>query len=623
MNIKDVARLAGVSTSTVSKILNNKDGGISEETRRRVLQIAKENQYSPYSGVRTPGTRRYMLGLTYPQSELSPAIVRSFEEAASEAGFITALVGEAGNGSLRPLAGFVDGALLVSGERHIGAIIEDGVPAVLVNSDAPAECPLTSVSYDYDAACVVALAHLKEAGHRRIGLLTEGRGDWRETELRRGFARFYSDNEIPFDKKLIGTRSSAQRVLQSAVTAVVCETPDLALEFCRFAQARALDVPSDISVVALCDEEPRMLTSQTTYVDLGARELARIGVERLVGIIGGGGRTPERVKIRPALVPGSTVQPPPRGGRGGSFVVVVGPLNEDHLIKVSAIPTVGETILVKSLTSMPGGKGANQAVCVCRLGGEAALIGRVGNDASGKMLYNELRRGGVSIRAVSVDRNLESGKAFINVADDGESFVEVYAGANMLLAQKHIQQHKDLFAAARYCLVQTELPLSVVEHAVEYAAQADCLVICKPCSVDSIPDSIMAGTYIMAPNEKEAARLAGRGKSVEERARWFLDKGCRHVIITLAERGCYYAGGGDERWYQAYREPGAKTVDTTGASDVFLGALAVYLSEEHTISEAIRFAHVAAGLSVTREGVQASAPDRTSVEMRNKTYWLK
>lgn len=630
VNIKDIARLAGVSASTVSKILNNKAESISEETRQRVLETARQYHYTPYSGVKTLAPKKqYLLGLVCAVELQTAAFIENLEQAASQHGYNVVLFGGRQNvqtdmRNLHVLEGMVDGVLYVpwgNDEEQLEWLRNKGLPTVLLNADNSADCPLPAFGYDYFAAGNMALQHLMRQGHRQIGFYATGKQNWQGREVRRCLESFYSHNETSFDGKLVATKGTLQVLLQTGITALLCETLDAAADFYRFTAERNITIPREISLMALSETEPEHFFKNLSVVCLNVQALARQSVAHLVEQIEAGKPTPKtNALVEPTLRTGQTVQPPARSGQGAAPVVVVGTLNEDIMLKVPMMPTDGETVLVESMASVPGGKGANQAVCIAKLGGEVALIGRIGNDAGGKMLYNALRQSGVNTRAISVDRDMDSGKAFLNVTQNGDSFIEVYAGANMRLEQRHIQQNEDLFAGAKFCLVQTELPPNVVEWVLECAQRNNCPVICKPCSTEAIPDAWLKKIYVLAPNEKEANRLAGSQKTLEQQARWFLQKGCPHVVITLAERGCYYASAEETRWYPAYLEPDAKAVDTSGASDAFLGALALYLAEGHTMHEAIRFAHVAAGISVTREGVQASLPDRVTMEIRKRAY---
>ncbi len=626
MTIKDIARMAGVSVSTVSKVLNNKADSLAEDTRRKVLDVVREHHYTPYAGVKNmPGARRYLLAVAGLAGAISPALLQALEAAALKRGYglLVSFSSRDVNEllcALELLGRSVDGILLVPPEgdaQTVEWLRAQNLPAALLEGEAVPG--FGAFGNDWAAAATDALGHLERLGHRQIGLLAKDLHTPKTGRMLQSLKALYLSREQKYDKKLAATLEDAAALLQTGVTAVVVAGLRTAAAFYRLARQQDLRIPEELSLLVLDDTDDTPLLPRPDMIKTDIEMLANGCMEYLTGLCEeGGSKTAAGLRLYPPVpVEGETLAPPQGIFAAAPPILVVGSLNLDVVMKVKGFPLSGETTLIHSMSSHPGGKGANQAVGVARLGGQAALLGRIGNDEAGKVLYTALRAAGVDTKAVSTDRQTETGKAYINVTSGGDSFIEVYGGANQRLEKRHIHRNAELFRTARYCLVMTELPLRVVQWAVQCAQAAKTDVILKPCSVSALPGEILQNTFMAVPNQKEAGRLAGEGLSLQEQAEWFLQNGCQHVIITLAEQGCFYLGKANANgaYYPAYCPPGRPVIDTSGASDAFISALAAYMAEGNPIAAAIRFAGVAAGLSVTREGALPSLPERAALAL--------
>ena len=630
MTIKDIARLAGVSASTVSKILNNKADSIPAETQRRVLEIAREYHYTPYAGVKSPASdRRFLLSVICDMQRISPAFLQAIEKAATLLGYSVMLTGIDGNDDaelpkkLAILGKTADGILLCgrpADKRVREWISESKLPAVIVEDEDES---ISSFLHDWSRAGKSALEYLENLGHRRIGLLVSNRKRSGSRSLIDCVEHFCAGRGQKFDPKLIVTPDSLTRLVQTGATALLCESSEMAGLFYRFAHEQGFSLPRDISVLAFSEQDDSAFIPPLARVRLDTGDIARQSVGALIEMIEGTGPVGKQLRFTSPLgiEEADSASRALSSNGNAAPIVVVGSLNLDISMHVPTMPARGETLLIDALTTMPGGKGANQAIGVAKLGGDVSIVGRIGSDPGGKVVYNALHAAGVNTKAISVDNHIETGKAYINVMPGGESFIEVYPGANHRLTRRHLQRSEEFFRLAKYCLVQTELETKTVEWAIGLAWENHSKVICKPCSIDSINPELLAKIEILVPNEKEAARLAGAELDLDKQADFFLEQGCSQVIITLAEKGCYYKKNGEAgKLFPAYNEKGELPVDTTGASDSFISALAVCLAEGHSVETAVRFANVAAGISVCRTGVQSSLPDRITMEMHKMGY---
>jgi ribokinase len=266
---------------------------------------------------------------------------------------------------------------------------------------------------------------------------------------------------------------------------------------------------------------------------------------------------------------------------------------------------------------LPGGKGANQAVGAAKLGGDVYIIGCLGGDNDGRVLYNSLDSNGVVMKGIQFDNDGTTGKAYIYVGPDGESSIVVYPGTNNKLQSQIIDDNIDCFENASFCLLSTEIPWDTVEHTINLCSQKNIKVIMKPTMPDSIDKKLLSKITYLVPNEKELHIQVAGDMSIEEKAAYFFKNGVKNVIVTLGHKGCYLHNAETKQFFPAAE---FHAIDTTGAADAFLSAFAVYLSEGKDVVSAIKFATYAAGISITRDGVQPALADRMAMEIYFDKY---
>jgi ribokinase len=296
-------------------------------------------------------------------------------------------------------------------------------------------------------------------------------------------------------------------------------------------------------------------------------------------------------------------------------IVVVGSSNTDMTIRLGRIPMPGETLLGGEFLMAAGGKGANQAVGAARSGGRVSLVARIGADMFGDQALAGLRRDRIDVAQVYRDPTATSGVALIFVGEHGENSIAVASGANARLSRADVTRAAQLIASASVLLLQLEVPLASVEAAARLGRRCGARVILNPAPAQKLPDGLLRLVSVLTPNETEAGMLTGinvRSDASAVRAAGKLRaRGVQTVIVTLGARGALLASDETTCVVPGFNVP---AVDTTGAGDIFNGALAVALGEAQPLAQAVRFANAAAALSVTRRGAQLSAPTRRQID---------
>ena len=302
---------------------------------------------------------------------------------------------------------------------------------------------------------------------------------------------------------------------------------------------------------------------------------------------------------------------------GSKPVAVVGSINIDLVTNTKRIPVRGETVFGSGFQIHSGGKGANQAVAVARLGYPVCMIGRIGDDAFGQQLRTHLEQAGVNVAGV-ITTTGTSGVATIIVADSGENCIVITPGANALLTPEDIDANVEIIRSSGIVLTQLEIPLETVEHLAGICAREGIPLILDPAPAKGLPASLFKVVSWFTPNETEAAFFTGEhgtGFGLLEPAsvaKALIDRGIGGVVLKLGSRGAFLAS--NARVEEQLPAFAVRAVDTTAAGDAFNGAFAVGILLGKDPVASARFATAAAALSVTRAGAQPSMPTRAEVD---------
>ena len=292
-------------------------------------------------------------------------------------------------------------------------------------------------------------------------------------------------------------------------------------------------------------------------------------------------------------------------------IVVVGSINMDLVLRTPRIPEPGETLMGTAFAMHPGGKGANQAVGVARLGYPVEMIGCVGHDEFGRSLCKQLRRDGVSTAAIgSVDD--ATGIATVMVDERGENRIVVVPGANHAVKPVFLRSRQSVIENAGLVLVQLEIPLDTVSFIADLCQHSGVPLILDPAPAQPLPSGMLSAATWITPNETEAEILTGGVLGPQEQAMKLNAAGARNIIFKRGSAGAsFYVEGDLLRHISA---PSVSVRDTTAAGDGFNAAFAVALARGKSVEDSVRFAVMAAAISVTRDGAQPSLPTLDEVE---------
>jgi len=295
-------------------------------------------------------------------------------------------------------------------------------------------------------------------------------------------------------------------------------------------------------------------------------------------------------------------------------ICVIGSLNMDLVVNVDTMPKPGQTIIGSNFKEVPGGKGANQAVAMARLNGNVSMIGKVGEDGFGQTLINSLKNDKVDTTYIQTTKGA-TGVALITVDKNAQNSIVVSPGANFEVKEEDIDSNIEAIKNSDIVVLQLETPLNTIKYALNKAKELNKYTILNPAPAVKLDDEIIKNVDLLTPNETELEIISGVSIETEEdiqkAAQIMIEKGVKELIVTLGSKGSLYINKEKSMFKKAYK---VEAVDTTAAGDSYTGALAVALSQDKNIEDAMDFASKVGALSVLKEGAQSSLPTLEDVE---------
>lgn len=299
-----------------------------------------------------------------------------------------------------------------------------------------------------------------------------------------------------------------------------------------------------------------------------------------------------------------------------NHVVVLGSINVDTTYHVNRFPQPGETIAAQSKSSAPGGKGANQAVAAARSGAQTVFVGAVGSDNEGQYMLEALKENDIDTSHINIDKYHGTGSAAITLDANGQNDIMVYGGANQAMQPGEFGDLSELLAHTDFLIAQFETPQAVALDLFKQAKKQGVTTVLNPAPAHEIMPELLQYTDVIAPNETECALLTGieltDEASMLKSADYFRERGVKHLLITLGDRGVFYATPNGHGLVPAFK---VKAVDTTAAGDTFIGALCSQLEKDlANVEDSLRYAQRASSLTVQRMGAMPSIPTGEDVK---------
>lgn len=624
MTIKDIAKIAEVSVSTVSKIMNGKDDNISDATRVRVLNVIKEYNYRPYASVMSDSSAKsLLLGVLIDGNVAHENLITSIISAAKRKGYsaivcISSTVDEEYRNMMVLYSHGVDGVIWNriknSPDNHLEYVKGNKQPYQLI--DLYSQGIKHNFCFNYEKMGYALTEILISNRHNRIACLIDEES-FMNDNFSFGFKRCLLDNRIEYSQEMCKLWSEEKdRLVQllHSFTGIICSNINIASYLSKQATIMNINVPKELSLLCIEDQPwqqelyPPISGISLPFEQLGSNACNSV-IDKIESAKG------SRVKFEANYVLNHMLSVGVLDSNHKK-IIVVGSINMDAIISVGAFPEMGSTIKTDTKIMSPGGKGLNRALEVAELGEEAYLIGRIGKDYSGSLLYECLKEHEVNINGVITDETIDSGHAYINLQADGESSIVVYNGANSQLSIADISANESVFENASFCLLDTEIQTEVVEYTAALAHKYGVKVILKPSSAFQLSEELLKNIDILLPNKKEIISLLPGVASYEDKAQHYLNLGVGLVIITLGSEGAYLRDNERSIYFEAAK---IDPLDTTGAADIFAATLAVFLSRDYELENAMKHAIYAAGISTTRQGMPNSLVDKNTLEMYLKT----
>ena len=300
-------------------------------------------------------------------------------------------------------------------------------------------------------------------------------------------------------------------------------------------------------------------------------------------------------------------------------ILVIGSIGYDLTTFLEKMPVLGETIVGRKFAQNPGGKGDNQAVAAARAGADTTFIGAIGDDIYGDILKKNLEVNNVK-HNLKVVPNMSCQIATILIEPNGQNRIVIIPGANAYVDKKQIDDNEKLIDESDIIVMQFEIPLETVAYVIEMAYKKGKTIILNPAPGAKISEDLIKKVNFLTPNETELSLITGMPTDNIEQilaaSKKIMMMGAQNLIVTIGENGCLLCNKEGSNLFHSYP---TKAFDTAGAGDCFAGVFAAFLSKNYEITEAIKYANLAASISVSRVGTVPSLPTLEEIMERRKT----
>lgn len=620
MTIKEIAQLAGVSASTVSKIINEKDNSIHPETRSRVLAIVKKYNYVPYANIKAASSAKtFILGVLRRSDNFHDRLVDGILKTAQARGYNILLFDSANSydEELKHITALcrskVDGLIWepvgVNSMQSGHYLAEYNIPVCYVNTPhVPSACNIDFRKMGYAIA-----EKMLGYGHRKLACLLDQ--ELLSSQLMvEGVQQCLYDHHIALPDRLCFYSSDEnyfQELLEGRYSGVISSSYPTALIFYRKLERIHCHIPADISLCSLRDDRqheqtfPVISTLEIPYRALGTYTAESIiqNIEKDQPV------SPENFSPSYQITQTDTIDVP--AASHTRKILVTGSICMDILLTVESLPQAGKATPILHSASFLGGTGANQAVGAARLGCHVSLLGKIGKDSSTCFIYDSLQKEQVITGGVSSVSDKPTGKAYIYASKNSGTATTFLPGANDSLHTWEIQKQEHLFKESDISLISAGIPQDAILEAMKLSRKHGLRTIFRPFALNRLPEEFIPYIDIFVSSRPEASALCPDETDYRKQADRFYTMGIQTVIITLGREGTYLKTPDREVLYPPV--PAAST-DTARETDAFISALSAYLLMGYPLEKTVRIAQYADSLCTAREGAGTAPVDRIALE---------
>jgi hypothetical protein len=609
MKVKDFAKLAGVSPSTISKIIHNNDQNISVETKERVLKLAKSSGFHLLQNAGAQNSRLLLAILLKNFSSFYQ--LRYIVELMQERGYQCLIASSQNSKSeeQRQLNLFQSmGASVVLWEpldlKNNQSILDlNNIPFLLFNHIGD-----RALTLNYESLSYFLTETLIKMGHRKITCLAPKNSF--QKDFISGYSNCLIDNAIKVSTELIleDVQDFKAKIYQMNSSAVISSSYAELTAIYYYLLQQAYNIPIDFSLLSLADENDTVIDSLST-VQIPRKKFSDFCVDALVKLTEK--QSVASFVFNPILELTSEVSIQEKTNKDVTKVIVVGSINVDHYLSFKKLPCSGTTTITDKSSIYPGGKCLNQSIGLIRLGLSPIPMAGIGSDTEASKILDYLYKEKINISGIKKFDKVQTGQAQIFLQEDGESMITIMSGANSYLSPEDILAREVLFSNAKFCILQSEVPISTIQKACEIAKQKNITTALKPSTKPNIPSSLFPLLDFIIPNQNEILEIVPCAKSYQEAALELLNSGVGTVIVTLGSAGAYIR---NSKINMTIPAPNVPVIDATGASDAFISAFIASLSKNYTLIKAVNIANCAAALSIGKQGVSPSLVTEKELE---------
>lgn len=607
INIKDIARMTNLSTTTVSKVINNKVDDLSEETVKKVLKVVKEYNYMPYKTIlNNKSSKSFTIAYITKNLTKSLLILTGILDVFNSEGYSLLIYDsqnsiETENLNLSKLSNQnIDGLIwepvdLNNSEYHEKIIKQNNYKILYINSY---EQKIDNFYIDYEKMAYIATQKLIDYKHKRIACVYKS-DSLRGMETLKGYKRCLMDNSISYFKEItfddndlnfnVSMFGSSTAILTSHFTA--------ADNIRRYFNNQNIFFPEDISLVSMMNqirssvEEPDISTIKIPNKDFG-RFVGR-KIVQLCEL----NRIEEKKFVKDYLITNDITIDIPKDIRE-SKAIVIGGINVENIVHIDKSLEKVSSQYADNMLTIPGGKALNQAIGIKLLEKNVELIGRIGSDEASDLILKTLEDYGINDKHITIDKSTKTASSIVVTKKTGEYSTIVTKGANDFISKEFFFKNDNLFNNTSFCIVNTEIPMESVSEILKICKLKKVKTILQPSTITNIPNRDYKNIDILFLTSFEAKVLT-KENIIENQFKYFSSKKIKIIIISLGSEGIYLKVNDEIKFFKSKQH---SVVDESSYNDAFLSAFCARLMDNYSVYEAANSAIIAANYSISKMG---------------------